>query len=195
MSVNVSYMDGMGLHLSLYISRSHFLPSALQMHQLHPITKRESRGCFFVVAQVMLEENVYFHKFPFQYPCSLTMGIGCATKTFDMFSNSQTLAWTMGMPKTLLLPKANLEQPLLSAIWNTGSTLACPPSQYQWQMKVYRDPLLENIVILVVIGILGRGGNPRNTMSIHMWIPKKRLSQHRARSSYIWWIIFLTESL
>ena len=92
MSVNVSYMDGMGLHLSLYISRSHFLPSALQMHQLHPITKRESRGCFFVVAQVMLEENFYFHKFPFQYPCSLTMGIGCATKTFDMFSNSQTLA-------------------------------------------------------------------------------------------------------
>ncbi len=43
-----------------------------------------------------------------------------------------------------------------------ATTLGCPPSQEQWQMKVYRDPLLKNVIILVVT-VPGRGDNPTTT--------------------------------
>ena len=43
-----------------------------------------------------------------------------------------------------------------------GLGWVAPPPSKQWQMKVYRDPLLKiRITIRVLTGILGGGDNPR----------------------------------
>ncbi len=54
----------------------------------------------------------------------------------------------------------NKKEEMLVSFWRVYHILydlGCPPSQ--WQMKVYRDPLLKHIIILVVT-VTGQGDNP-----------------------------------
>ena len=44
--------------------------------------------------------------------------------------------------------------------------LGCAPSQQQWQMEFYRDLPTKTIIILVVTGILGTGGQQKKITCI-----------------------------